>query len=70
MLKQALRYFDLAEAAMADCDRKAMRPARLMAASYKAILHRLEARGWADPTAPVNVPKILKLWFIFRHGLL
>ena len=28
------------------CDRRAMRPARLMGATYAAILARLERRGW------------------------
>ena len=36
----------LAHAAMAECDRRAMRPARLMGATYGALLDRLEARGW------------------------
>ncbi len=70
MADQAAQYFSQAEAAMADCNRTAMRPARLMSASYKAVLHRLQSRGWADPGARVKVPKALKLWFIFRHGLL
>ena len=70
MTEQAGKYFALAEAAMRDCDPVAMRPARMMSASYKAVLARLKARGWADPSARVRVPKILKLWFIFRHGFL
>jgi phytoene synthase len=70
MAQQAAQYFALSEAAMAKCDAAAMRPARMMSASYKAVLSRLRARGWADPTIRVRVPRILKLWFIFRHGFL
>jgi phytoene synthase len=46
MLAAARAYFTQAEAAMAQCDRRTMRPARLMAASYRAVLDALEQRGW------------------------
>ena len=35
--------------AMRHCDAKAMKPARLMGATYAAILSRLERRGWSPP---------------------
>ena len=34
---------------MPQCDAKAMKPARLMGATYAAILSRLERRGWSQP---------------------
>ncbi len=40
--------FAEASAAMRECDRRAMRPARLMGATYAALLARLERRGWAS----------------------
>lgn len=62
-------HFRAAVAAMARCDRRAMRPARLMGAMYAAILRRLARRGWDKPALPVHVPKWQKLWIALRHGL-
>jgi phytoene synthase len=62
-------HFRDARAAMARCDRRAMKPARLMAAMYAAILARLERRGWDRPEVGVKVPKWEKLWIALRHGL-
>ena len=63
-------YFRDARAAMALCDPRAMKPARLMGATYAAILARLEASGWADPTQRVSLPKWQKIWLAVRYGLL
>lgn len=52
------------------CDRRAMRPAVIMLESYRAILDRLERRGWSDPHIRVKVPKPVKLWLVLRHGWL
>ena len=46
MAVEANRHFSSAHDAMALCDRRAMRPARLMGATYAAILRRLVRRGW------------------------
>ncbi len=62
-------YFQEAEAAMRDCDRRAMRPARLMGATYAAILTRLERRGWERMAERVSLPKTRKLWLALRYGL-
>jgi phytoene synthase len=62
-------HFRDAGAAMARCDRRAMKPARLMAAMYNAVLARLERRGWDRPETGVKVPKWEKLWIALRHGL-
>ena len=48
----AHRHFDDAAAAMQRCDRRAMRPARLMGATYAAILAQLERRGWGASRNP------------------
>jgi squalene synthase HpnD len=56
MASVARVHFRAARGAMARCDRKAMRPARLMAASYAAILGAQERAGWRDPSRRVNVP--------------
>jgi presqualene diphosphate synthase len=62
-------YFRDAESAMAGCDRRAMRPARLMGATYAAILRRLERRGWRHPENRVSLPKWQKLWLAMRFGV-
>jgi phytoene synthase len=61
--------FRAAHAAMAECDRQAMRPARLMGATYAAILARLERRGWARLDQRVSLPVWQKLWVAVRYGL-
>lgn len=66
----AHQHFDDAAAAMKTCDSKAMKPARVMGASYNAILDKLEARGWNRLADPVRVSKARKLWIAVRHGML
>ena len=62
-------YFRDAHAAMARCDRRAMKPARLMGATYAALLSRVERRGWDRPAERVSLPKWQKLWLALRYGL-
>lgn len=66
---QAHAHFRGADAAMAQCDRRAMRPARLMGAGYAAILHALERRGWDRPAERVRVPKWRKALIALRHAI-
>ncbi len=68
MAAQAHRHFAQAHAAMARCRPKAMRPARLMGATYAALLDRLELRGWSHPEVPVRLPKWQKLWIALRFA--
>lgn len=65
---QAHEHFRQAHAAMRLCDKRAMRPARLMGATYAAVLRRLERRGWDRPAEPVRVPKWQKLWIALRYA--
>ena len=69
MLAEARRRFQLADAAMALCDQRAMRPARLMGATYAALLDRLEQRGWSALDQPVRLSKWQKLAIAARHLL-
>jgi len=62
-------YFRQARDSMAQCDRTAMKPARLMAATYDSILSALERRGWNDLDKRVSLPKWKKLWLACRYGL-
>lgn len=62
-------YFRDARQAMTLCDRRAMKPARLMAATYDAILTVVEKRGWTRLDLRVGLSKWQKLWLACRYGL-
>lgn len=62
-------YFSEARQAMELCDRTAMKPARLMGATYDAVLAALEQRGWKRLDDRVSLPKWKKLWLACRYGL-
>jgi phytoene synthase len=62
-------HFREAEQTMMRCARRAMRPAAVMAATYRATLSALLRSGWRDPTTRVSLSKPLKLWLVLRHGL-
>lgn len=63
-------HFRTARQDMEQCDRAAMKPARLMAATYDSILYKLERRGWDQLGERVSLPKWQKLWLACRHGLI
>jgi len=52
------------------CERRKVRPARVMLEVYRRILRRLNARGWRDIDTPVHLSPFEKLWIVVRHGLL
>ncbi len=54
-------YFDQADAAMRLCRKRAMRPARMMAASYRPLLRILRTNGFACTGQRVSLPKYRKL---------
>jgi squalene synthase HpnD len=62
-------YFRQARDAMDKCDPVAMKPARLMGATYDSILSELEWRGWQRLDERVSLPKWKKLWLAGRYGL-
>ena len=62
-------HFRTAAQAMRACDSKAMKPARLMGATYAAILARLERRGWSSPHERISLPAWQKVWLALRYGL-
>ncbi len=68
MSSLAHQHFRDAEAAMRLCDRRAMRPARLMGATYLATLVRLEQRGWVKLNQRVGLPAWQKIWLVLRYG--
>jgi squalene synthase HpnD len=66
----AQAHFAQAERAMAQCSRRAMRPAAVMAAFYSATLAALLRADWRDPDRRVSLSKPQKLGLVLRHGLL
>jgi presqualene diphosphate synthase len=66
----AERHFAEAERAMARCSRRAMRPAAVMAAFYRAMLEAMQRAQWRDPSRRASLSKPRKLWLVLRHGLL
>ncbi len=66
----AIGHFDAARAAMARSSRRAMRPAAVMGAFYRAMLDALLAADWRDPSARVSLSSRRKLWLVLRHGLI
>lgn len=64
---EAHGQFAGAHAAMRRCNSRAMRPARLMGATYGAILRRLERRGWNRAGERVSLPKWEKAWIAARY---
>ena len=66
---RAQAHFGAARVAMRRCDRRAMRPARLMGATYAALLDRMAEQGWDHPERRVSLPKWQKLWIALRYAL-
>jgi phytoene synthase len=63
-------HFAAAEEAIGRCSRRAMRPAALMSALYRALLEQLLREDWRDPARRVGLSKRKKLWLVLRHGVL
>jgi len=70
LAERARAYFTEAHAGMSRCDRRAMKPARLMGATYAAVLTALERRGWDRVDDRVSVPAWKKIWIGLRYGLI
>jgi squalene synthase HpnD len=62
----ARRHFEAARSHMALCDPTAMRPARMMADTYAAILDRLQRTRWRDPSRRVSLPVWHKVLLLIR----
>jgi squalene synthase HpnD len=67
---EAAASFAAADAALALCDRRAMRPAVVMRQVYGRLLDGLVARGWADRRRNPSPGRATKLWLALRHGVL
>lgn len=62
--------YDRAEAALAFCSRRALRPAIVMMNIYRRTLDRMIAAGWRNLDAEVGIGKLKKLWITLRFGVL
>lgn len=62
----ARNRFARAHELLARCDRRRLRPARLMLETYGRILARLEARGWDRPREAARLSRPEKLWVALR----
>lgn len=65
----ARERFDLAEKALAACDRQAVRPAVVMMIHYRRILNRLTAGAWLRLDERVGISTVEKVWIALRYGL-
>jgi phytoene synthase len=65
----AERHYAAAGEAIAACPRWTMRPAAVVLAMYRAVLHDLLARGWRQLDEPIRIPAWRKLALVTRHGL-
>lgn len=65
----AKKHYADAEAAMANCSKKHIRPAILMMQVYRRVLDALIKRGWSRLEEPVKVSKAAKIWILLRHGM-
>lgn len=68
--EDARAYFDTAEQVLARCQRRQVRPARMMMEVYERTLRLLTARGWRRWAEPVSLSSAEKLWVAFRYGMI
>jgi len=68
-IARAKFHFREAARVMARCPRWSVRAPRVMADVYRAILDRLEARGFAPPRPRISTPRLRVLLAILRYGI-
>ena len=66
----ARKRFDEAEAVLAGCDRRLVRPAVMMKEVYSRILSSLMRSGWMPIGGRVRLSSLSKLWIVIRHGVI
>ncbi|MBI1180189.1 MAG: presqualene diphosphate synthase HpnD [Alphaproteobacteria bacterium] len=71
LAERAEAEFVRAEAAIAECPRRTMRPAIIMMMVYRKTLDRLREEDWATLPNPnrQGVSKLEKLWIALRYGV-
>ncbi len=68
--EMARGHFAAARAALARCDRRAVRPAAVMLESYHRLLGHMERRGWQTRSPRMRLSRSEKLAIGIVHGLL
>ena len=66
----AAQRFREALAIIDTCERQDVRPAVMMLEVYRRILALLIQTGWTSPRRRVSLSPIVRLWVMFRHGIL
>ncbi|MCX5615613.1 presqualene diphosphate synthase HpnD [Bombella sp. TMW 2.2559] len=66
---RAKDHFRRAARLMQKCPAATVRPARIMAASYRVTLAALERRGWRNPEAPLRVCAVRKTLAMLLAGV-
>jgi presqualene diphosphate synthase len=70
VIARAKTHFGEAEQIMARCPRASVRAPRIMADVYRAMLARLERRGFAAPRQKIRAPRHRVALALLRYGLL
>jgi squalene synthase HpnD len=70
LVERAASHFRTADAIMRGCPRRRVRAAKIMGAAYKALLAKLNKRGWSPPRAPVRLSRPRLVLTVLRHALL
>lgn len=70
MAAAANDYFGQADDALADCERRSVRPAVVMMVSYRRLLHKMERRGWPHAGEKVRLSAAEKLAIGIYYGVL
>jgi len=66
---QALDHYDAAQTVLGRNRGAAARAPRLMGATYRRLLARLERRGWHSPRAAVRLGTLERIGILLRHGM-
>lgn len=64
--RRAVHHFEEAESYMEKCERKAMKPARLMRDYYEALLHDMLKIGWQPPRMRVSLSPFAKMGLLVK----
>jgi phytoene synthase len=64
----AERHYSAAAKTITTCPRQSVRPAAVLLAIYRALLHQLLAHGWKNPGNPVRISTQRRLLLVVRHG--
>ncbi len=70
LARGAAQRFSEALAIIDTCERQDVRPAVMMLEVYRRILEVLMQTGWTPPRRRVRLSSTVRLWVMFRYGML